>query len=218
MPALNKARQQAWGTKCLTSQHQIGLALHMYADDYEDFVPRDADTVNWIIVFMPYLGTKWIKPNDYMEVEIYDCPSFPKFGMGENNVSNGEQTVDYVVNAWSFENPNQPNGQSTNGPTKRSLFTRPGTTVYLADNEAGVWRPVVRNHDDLTAMTHYRRLDVWHPSHLPGSNSVSTSNNNQRRVAQTRHRSEGCNNLFVDAHVEWLHCLNNDRYMWGGPR
>ena len=42
LPALGKARAQAHGAKCLGQLQQWGLALHLYADDYEDVIPRRA--------------------------------------------------------------------------------------------------------------------------------------------------------------------------------
>src|SRR5260370_1173141 len=37
LPALAKAKAQAQRTQCLSQQKQIGLAVHMYANDFQDF-------------------------------------------------------------------------------------------------------------------------------------------------------------------------------------
>ena len=37
LPALNKARQQAYGTKCLNAQKQIGTIFTLYASDYNEW-------------------------------------------------------------------------------------------------------------------------------------------------------------------------------------
>ncbi len=39
LPALSKAREMARRTKCVSNLHQIGLAYHMYANDYNDYGP-----------------------------------------------------------------------------------------------------------------------------------------------------------------------------------
>jgi prepilin-type N-terminal cleavage/methylation domain-containing protein len=39
LPALAKAKQKAQRTQCLNNLHQIGLAIHMYANDNEDRFP-----------------------------------------------------------------------------------------------------------------------------------------------------------------------------------
>ena len=217
LPALNKARDQAKAVVCLNNLHQIGLAVYMYAEDNEEYVPRDADTLSWFLAFMPYLGVTWSTAKDYTEVGIYNCPSFPSSGFGSNGYSNGEQTVDYVINAWDFKDisSNGPEGITISGPTKITVFKRPDSTIYLADNEAGPWRPVVRDRMDLTQETTYYLLDVWSSTHLPSSTWEGGAMS--RRIPSDRHRGEGCNNLFVDGHVEWLHTNDNTRRMWGGP-
>jgi prepilin-type N-terminal cleavage/methylation domain-containing protein len=39
LPALNKARYQANRIACASNLHQIGVAIHMYAQDYHDTIP-----------------------------------------------------------------------------------------------------------------------------------------------------------------------------------
>ncbi|MFW5653946.1 MAG: type II secretion system protein [Planctomycetota bacterium] len=41
LPALSSARKAAWRTECGSNQKQIGIALHFYATDNNDFVPRE---------------------------------------------------------------------------------------------------------------------------------------------------------------------------------
>jgi prepilin-type N-terminal cleavage/methylation domain-containing protein/prepilin-type processing-associated H-X9-DG protein len=40
LPALGKAKQKALAAKCNNGQRQIGIGLHMFADDNTDFYPR----------------------------------------------------------------------------------------------------------------------------------------------------------------------------------
>jgi prepilin-type N-terminal cleavage/methylation domain-containing protein len=39
MPALSKAKSKALTTSCINNQHQIGLAFHLYVDDFSDNYP-----------------------------------------------------------------------------------------------------------------------------------------------------------------------------------
>lgn len=39
LPALNKARENAWGSLCMGNLKTCAQALNMYADDYKDFFP-----------------------------------------------------------------------------------------------------------------------------------------------------------------------------------
>ena len=40
MPALESARQQAWGVACTSNLKQIGLGYVLYADSYDDYLPN----------------------------------------------------------------------------------------------------------------------------------------------------------------------------------
>ena len=222
MPALGRARKQAWAVACLSNVKQIGVAMTIYAQENDDFVPRalDHQDVKWIMAFLPHLGGKRMtdrEGRDYLEVDAYQCPAFPRQGLGINGKGNGEQSVDYVVNAWDFDNPNAAgNGQQEMNPSKITKIKHSAERIYLADNEAGPWRPVVRDRYELDLFQNFNYLDVWSRTHLPASNAEGVGNNQTRRIAQDRHRTMGCNNLFFDGHAEWLSAEENTTRYWCG--
>jgi len=220
MPALQRARKQARTVYCLNSLKQLGLAMQAYTLDNEDYIPRALDhEVKWILVFMPYLGTEYKKATDYREVGIYQCPSFPRSGVGLNGHSNAEQTVDYVVNAWDMAEPgltSSNQGNQMDHPTKLSSVKSPAQRIYMADNEAGDWRPVVRDRYELDNMSRFNLLDVWSSTHMPGSDQTSRGSNLTRRVSGNRHRGNGCNNLFFDGRADWLRKDENTTRYWCG--
>src|SRR6266481_991650 len=45
LPALSKAKARAQATSCLNNSKQWGLAFKMYADDFEDKVPEEGNTI-----------------------------------------------------------------------------------------------------------------------------------------------------------------------------
>lgn len=220
MPALQRVRKQARTVYCLSSLKQIGIAMHAYVLDNDDFVPRALDhQVKWLLVFMPYLGTQYKGATDYREVDCYQCPSFPRQGISLNNHSNAEQTVDYVVNAWDMDKPSLNSGdkgKQKDEPSKLSLIKSPAQRIYLADNEAGEWRPVVRDKYELNDMSRFNLLDVWSSTQLPPSDATTRGSNLTRRVARDRHRTKGCNNLFFDGRAEWLRWDENTTKYWCG--
>ena len=70
LPALNKARNTAKKISCTNQLRQMGNALHMYTNDYQDYIPgcygikNDADSASWVKVMAPYAGTAvlWVCP------------------------------------------------------------------------------------------------------------------------------------------------------------
>jgi len=220
LPSLSKARKQAWGVCCLNNLKQIGIALHGYAQESDDYIPRALDNeVKWLLAFMPFLGEKYRNAQDYREVDVYQCPAFPRSGAGVSNVSNAGQTVDYVVNAWDMDDPGLSTGnrgKQKDEPSKLGKIPRPAERIYLADNEAGPWRPVILNRKDLDIASVFNLLDVWSATHMPASEQETVGNNLVRRVARDRHRREGCNNLFFDGHADWLSAEESTSRYWCG--
>ncbi len=220
IPALSRARKQARVVYCLNNLKQLGIAMQIYAQQNDDYIPRALDNeVKWMLVFMPYLGHRYRAALDYREVDVYQCPDFPRTGTGEGGVSNAGQTVDYVVNAWDMEKPSLTSGNKglqMDKPSKLSRIPRPVERIYLADNEAGSWRPVILNKRDLDIASVFNLLDVWSTTHLPASDLTTAGNSLHRRVARDRHRDKGCNNLFFDGHTDWLSAENNTSRYWCG--
>ena len=220
LPTVSRVRKQARTVYCLNSLRQLGLATQAYAHSNDDYIPRALDhQVKWILAFMPYLGGEYKEADDYREVDVYQCPSFPRTGVGPNGHHNADQTVDYVVNAWDFDEPSlktSNQGMQADEPTKLSDIRPAGERIYLADNEAGDWRPVITDRDELDVASRFNLLDVWSITHLPASDQENPGSNLVRRVAQDRHRGNGCNNLFFDGHAAHLTAEDNTTRYWCG--
>jgi len=194
MPALQRVKKQAKGVVCKNNLKQIGMGASLYALDYDLYIPRSANwsagNTPWFQLFMPFLSQKPTN-DDYRNVEIFRCPSYP----------DKEQTVCYVVNGWP---------DNDNDRTRFSKVTdckRPGSTIYLADNEDGWWRTIITNANerDIT------RCDVFEPEHLPDSDVEAVSGG--RRVARARHRS-GCNVIYLDWHAGYMDAEDVTVEMW----
>jgi len=74
MPALGRAKQQAWTTACLNNLKQIGLATALYADDNEDALPRSShESASWVGTLQPYTdGTQlWRCHRDQNQTRLY---------------------------------------------------------------------------------------------------------------------------------------------------
>ena len=75
LPALNRVKEQGKMVRCRSNLKQIGLAMHMYADDNNNKVPRDETDGLWSILFMPYMGRTG-QVTHYYEIETFNCPSY----------------------------------------------------------------------------------------------------------------------------------------------
>jgi prepilin-type N-terminal cleavage/methylation domain-containing protein/prepilin-type processing-associated H-X9-DG protein len=65
LPALSKAREKARQAVCMSNFKQIGVAMELYANDYEEFYPTN-----------PYWKTRmWYYVSDQMRGKISQCPS-----------------------------------------------------------------------------------------------------------------------------------------------
>ena len=214
-PALRKAKRQAEATVCLSNLRQIGLAANVYREEFNDYIPRGVNSFVpgsvkageqlWCIQFMPYVGHT-SNETDYRNVKIFQCKSFPRTGFGLGGVPNAKQTINYVVNDWTFSDRNDPVGRSIGRPTKFSVFRSPSTKIYMADNADGPWRPIVEDQFS----PEISRLDVFMTEHLPRfipENLTNSEISNYRlrgpRLAYDRHRI-GCNYLFLDWHAEYI--------------
>ena len=196
LPALQQVKTRAYSVVCESNLKQIGMAANLYAEAHHLYIPRSAEwsTIEvmkpWFQCFMPYLSQRAID-DDYRNVKIFRCPSYP----------DKEQTLCYVVNGWPDENFTR---------TRRSKLTeceRPASTIYLADNEDGPWRTIIRNANDRDLT----RCDVWTQTHLPNSDSQHLTQG--RRVARARHRN-GCNVLYLDWHADYLDAEDMTVEMW----
>ena len=107
-PVFARAREQARKTSCLSNLKQIGAAILMYAQDYEEQLPRTAvgacgniaTSYGWADLIMPYVK------ND----KVFDCPT-----------SIVRMRLNTSINPPRFYrsiggSPNNPNDCTTNGP------------------------------------------------------------------------------------------------------
>jgi prepilin-type N-terminal cleavage/methylation domain-containing protein/prepilin-type processing-associated H-X9-DG protein len=199
LPALSKARQQSQAIICKSNLRQIGLAAYLYAEGWNWYLPRGTGATNktWFQCFMPYLSQR-PADNDYRSVKIYRCPSYP----------NKEQTVCFVNNAWEFNGPSDSVGHPIEEPTNVFGLRRLDGTIYMADNEDGPGRDIIKQLGDAG----WHTCDVWSISHLPKNLGL------ERRVARTRHSRgitmPGCNVLYLDWHADWVGADDMTVNMW----
>lgn len=80
LPALGRAKESARSAQCLSQLRQIGLAVRLYADDYEDEFPRSQHSAftfgqaTWGRAIAEQLSQKSITWTNLIQ-GVYHCPS-----------------------------------------------------------------------------------------------------------------------------------------------
>ena len=192
LPALARAKSKGKAIQCINNLKQMGLAMTMYADDNDGYIPR-GNGHPWFLAYMPFMPEGG-SDKDFRQVRIYRCAGYP------NTDSKRRQIITYVINAWKFTGPDDKVGSEQVGPSKVTAFQVPSDTIHLIDNENGSWRPIVTGYQD--AVTELN--DVWSPAHLPFTEGTAQPRlNPERRVAANRH-DYGVNATFLDGHARYL--------------
>ena len=115
LPAVQKVREAANQTTCKNNLKQIGLAIHMFHDQYNVLPPaRVADPfASWAVLVLPYLEQdilyrQWdIRKTYYLQsdaarlpgVKVYFCPSrrAPMVSAGDRDGNSGWPTFGQVM-------------------------------------------------------------------------------------------------------------------------
>jgi prepilin-type N-terminal cleavage/methylation domain-containing protein/prepilin-type processing-associated H-X9-DG protein len=203
LPALGAARESSRQVKCLSNQRQIGMALVMYADQFEGWTPREASFptlpanrqqqkqwMSWPRAFRPLLDPRasWDKMlgDHYENAEYFRDPS--RFDDGHN--------IHYVNNGIRFIREGRPSGHKP--MTRMHEYFFPTETLYLscyAEDRSRQWYNQIGypNADEWQIAIFYDARDRQHVS----------GREEQLRIAPKRH-TNGANALFLDGHASLI--------------
>ncbi|MCS6775676.1 MAG: DUF1559 domain-containing protein [Chloroherpetonaceae bacterium] len=177
-PVFAQAREKARQTVCLSNMKQLGTAVHMYAQDYDETLPLDGHTTHrasWVFALEPYLRNR----------QVYRCPSDRStnwFPLPPGVVGRARHTS-YGTNMWMAPKPADDPTSETTGYTTLASIRAPARTIYCAEmlenlTEDHFHPPWWRENPDFT----------FEP---PGTG-----------LAHRRHQG-GANYFFCDGHAKW---------------
>lgn len=145
LPALSKARERARSIICLANFKQIILAMHRYADEYNDFLPNrtawgpkpyDYYSNAWVTHVSEYTGEK-VKTITDVKNTVFCCPNYKKT-CNETGTFNGWIGNNYAVNP-------RINGTTVSGTWQFAKVSKIKTTktseIYLV-GDGGIFNSV----------------------------------------------------------------------------
>lgn len=239
-PVFAQAREKARQTSCLSNLKQLGLALNMYAQDYDGTLSQTSwevgklkAKVHWSYLVQPYVKNQ----------QIFVCPSDPTPVLPLNPLCGPNDTIGVTLcdaQAPKFSYINSYNVMPAHdwlSPSEAAI-ERPANTIVLSErrntmNDAaktviGQWKgttPFIG-----TSTTHgtgsgsgqicpgdsYRLATI-----TDVNNGLATSNSNDNpeivRVKFDRHVG-GANYNFFDGHAKWMkmeRTLDPNDSQWG---
>jgi prepilin-type N-terminal cleavage/methylation domain-containing protein/prepilin-type processing-associated H-X9-DG protein len=185
LPALNKAREKANAVSCLSNMKQWGLALGLYCDDWNDYLPYDGgappiDTgfnlgawYNVLTVYIsnPSLASLYDSTPPKIPLpgqkSIYTCPSLKPGSQGTYGTDVNNPWFGYAMNYMM---------QGNTGLTyRRGVADKSSEVIFLSESENNT----------------YSFTDGYYMGP------------NQSPPVPPRH-SGGMNFVFVDGHAQWV--------------
>ncbi|MFO8078894.1 MAG: DUF1559 domain-containing protein [Armatimonadota bacterium] len=174
-PVFARAREKARQTSCLSNLKQLGTALQMYVQDWDEITPPHTDDdpgglpYNWRYDSFPLRLHPYVK-----NYQIYRCPSDD--GWTEPSPTAGGRWSSYVMNNLGSSHFPEVSGESGVDLKADSQFRDPSGTIVLLDGtEADLG---IEGNDDL-------------PFQVPNA------------AGYNRH-NEGFNANFYDGHAKWM--------------
>jgi len=192
LPALAKAKAQALRTQCLSQQKQIGLAVHMYANDFQDF----AVYPNWGANNPGWLYT----PNP----PGAGPPAWPAAAPADPNSTYyppyGGLLFDYINKNWKvYHCPADP----TNAPGWNLRANRLSTYVMQGAVLGYRSMPPLGQKTHKLGQMNTQGYMMWEPDDSAGSYNDASSNPNATEGPSKRHKV-GCIITCYDGHAQLL--------------
>ncbi len=200
-PVFARARENARKTSCISNLKQIGLGTIMYAQDYDDAVPRGFYT--WQVPLMPYIKSG----------QVFSCPSSsaPQVTMRDYNVTTGGAISELgpIVGSYPSNLPdvNPGLGSDFQKPMIWGHYARNNDIILYSDQaylRLAAWQAPSREilFVESSAGSEDDDINDWDDDNSPYLEEGNTTWNGSWRLISERHM-EGSNVVYADGHVKW---------------
>ncbi len=214
LPALHGGREQARAIQCLSNQRQIGMAQQFYADEFDEYIIREAGgfscrftddrfSMPWALGYRPYIDSSknWdvIRNDWYEDAAYFRDPARPDV--------DGHK-IHYVNNGMGFirGDDGEPEYASYKPATKRYAMPFPSDVYYLTGYTEDVTGQYHRIVYPPNATNWW--VGVFYDARARNGFHVRQDSGG-RRTEPNRH-GKGANILFMDGHASFTRAENMD--------
>ena len=204
LPALGKAKEKGRAARCLSNQRQIGLAVMMYCQDFDDYLPYgyaytwpgQKDLYWWQDLCRPYIDSE----------EIYTCPSMDPHTEYTYRRPRGLPNPlirDYIANAQGGAYPSSGKNKwvGANGPFINN-WDNPSRHLADVDDVSGT----IAIFDGFRSFEIWRleQVDAWHNAGF-GPAFVNSAPEPKIPTGHVHKRhNNGFNASFTDGHANLI--------------
>jgi prepilin-type N-terminal cleavage/methylation domain-containing protein/prepilin-type processing-associated H-X9-DG protein len=201
LPALAKAKAKAATMYCQNNLKNLGQAAYMYAQEFNDFIPRDTFGSQQFFAskFSTYVGGPAIPENKetdvnyiydvYAKMPVYQCPSIHQV----KKPGQDRYVLMYTINSMDWIYFAQT--KTYRGAATSRLADVPGSASHVA------YIFEINNQGGLTPRG-FSEWDVWAPDQST-FNKTGQANSQPRMIrANDKRHNLGTTLVFLDGHTE----------------
>lgn len=195
LPALSKARSYARESLCRSNLKQLGLGLHMYANDYEYLVSGEGSGKYWERDLENYLKIHRDITKKPTEGQLM-CPEFRKAGPNGSGHWRGGYVANAHVKKWNAW------GQPWSALKSAKFFNSEDTSTRVLAHDgqrSWGWDQSIESCSLVCACTH-----AYPHGDAPNRKFCSLTNT---RMQLARMHNEGSTILMADGHVKYVPML-----------
>jgi len=181
-PALSQAREKARQAVCMSNLKQIGLAMAMYTQDWDEyFVPwgwEDGSYHDHNLWPEVLKNSGYLKYTQISKAKVYQCPSL-RLKVGSASTIHYGYNYYHIGSSYRYTQPQN----EFSPPAKLSQIKKPSETILLVD-----------------AYGYSSFFSSWVGRYIAVDSYISNPLDN---VPHARH-SNGLNVCWVDGHVSYV--------------